>query len=140
MSYLSISSETLKTHQLRVTDTRIKVLSLFLKKKSALSHAEIEKSLGKSFDRVTIYRILQSFQDSGIVHKIPDDSGIVKYALCDHCDSGHHHHQHIHFKCEVCSKTECLDENHLPEFTVPSGYLIKNADLLVQGVCKNCNK
>ncbi len=129
MSYLSISSETLKTHQLRVTDTRIKVLSLFLKKKSALSHAEIEKSLGKS-----------SFQDSGIVHKIPDDSGIVKYALCDHCDSGHHHHQHIHFKCEVCSKTECLDENHLPEFTVPSGYLIKNADLLVQGVCKNCNK
>ncbi len=37
----------------------------------ALAHADIEKKTGESFDRVTVYRTLQSFVEKGIVHLIP---------------------------------------------------------------------
>ncbi|KAB2918744.1 MAG: transcriptional repressor [Bacteroidetes bacterium] len=129
---------TLRNHKLRVTDTRIKVLAEFIAYKRALTQTDLEANLGKEFDRVTIYRTLHSFLESGILHKIPDDSGATQYALCDNCDVHAHHDEHIHFKCTNCQKIECLDHYTVPKFEVPVGYSIKTADLVVTGVCAQC--
>ena len=51
----------LKKNQLSVTDGRKKILGLFLNSEGALSHADIEKDTDSSFDRVTVYRTLQTF-------------------------------------------------------------------------------
>ena len=60
----------LKTHQLSVTESRKHILELFKLSNGALAHADIEKQTGDQFDRVTIYRTLQTFVEKGIIHTI----------------------------------------------------------------------
>jgi len=81
----------LKRNQLSVTDSRSKILELFLQQNGALAHADIEKKSGASFDRVTVYRTLQTFVEKGIIHTIPTADNSILYALCkDACTEGHH--------------------------------------------------
>lgn len=131
----------LQHHQLRVTKCRKDVLKTFLDKKVALTHGDLEEELKNDFDRVTIYRTLKTFLDSDLVHKVLDDSGSTMYALCSHTHEGttHHHHEHVHFKCERCGNTTCIDEVSLPAIELPKGFSKKEISLLVQGICDKCN-
>ena len=73
---------------------------LFLEQTGALAHGDIEKKAGEKFDRVTVYRTLQTFVEKGIIHTIPTADNSIRYALCkDDCAEGHHHDHHIHFVC-----------------------------------------
>src|SRR4051812_28583839 len=109
-------NEILKKNQLSVTASRKKILELFLAHSGALAHSDIEKKTGEKFDRVTIYRTLQSFLDKGIIHSIPTADNSIRYALCkDNCSQGHHHDNHIHFLCNDCGNTICLDEINTPD-------------------------
>ncbi|WP_126245841.1 MULTISPECIES: Fur family transcriptional regulator [Chitinophaga] len=131
--------ELLRSSNLSVTDTRVKILELFLKSNGALEHADFEKLTGKSFDRVTIYRTLQTFLDKGIVHKIPTTDTSVRYAICkSECREHEHHDHHVHFRCEECGSTQCLDETDVPAITLPQGYAMHNVEVVVSGVCKSC--
>jgi Fur family ferric uptake transcriptional regulator len=130
----------LKKNGLSITDTRATILSLFKDTDGALAHADIEKKAGKQFDRVTIYRTLQTFVDKGIIHTIPTADNSVKYALCkEACTTGHHNHQHIHFICDVCAITYCLHVHDMPHIQLPQGFLPKQQDIIISGVCKKCN-
>ena len=129
----------LKQSQLSVTDNRLKILELFQKNRKALSHADIERLSGEHFDRVTIYRTLQTFVDKGIIHTIPTADNSIMYALCkEACSEGHHHDDHVHFLCEACGTTYCLDNVHLPQVNIPKGFSVHQTNVLVSGVCKNC--
>lgn len=129
----------LKRNRLNVTDGRIKILDLFLQNKGALSHSDIEKKTAEKFDRVTIYRTLQTFVEKGIIHTIPTADNAVLYALCkDECTSGHHHDNHVHFVCDNCQTTYCLDSVVTPNVSLPKGYKPKLIDVVVSGICKNC--
>ncbi len=128
--------EILKRNNLSVTDSRQKIMSLFLASTGALAHADIEKRTGESFDRVTIYRTLQSFVEKGIIHLIPTKDNSIKYALCkDDCEAGHHHDNHVHFICDECSKTICLDDVTVPQVKLPKGFTPQHAEMVVNGVC-----
>ena len=138
---MTVASKTLKEFNLRHTNGREEVLDLFLNAGRALAHNDVENSLGPAHDRVTIYRTLRTFLDKGLLHKVLDDEGGTKYALCrETCADGHHHHDHIHFKCESCGQTTCLDEVVIPAITLPKGYDRKETNLLIQGVCQGCNQ
>ncbi len=129
----------LKKHALSITDARKKILELFLNTDGALEHADIEKSTGDSFDRVTVYRTLQSFVDKGIIHTIPTIDNSILYALCkDNCETGHHHDNHVHFVCDDCSKTICLDEVSIPDVQLPKGFKPTQKAMVVNGVCDDC--
>lgn len=131
--------EILKKNQLSVTDGRKKILELFLNSEGALEHADIEKKTGENFDRVTVYRTLQTFVEKGIIHHIPTTDNSILYALCkDNCEAGHHHDNHVHFVCEVCNKTICLDEVTIPQVKLPKGFTPKHAEMLVNGICEDC--
>ncbi len=132
------TAEILKDNQLRVTSCRRDVLQAFLKRRIALSHADLEEALSENYDRVTIYRTLKTFLDSDLIHKVLDDSGATKYALCIH-DVETHDHEHVHFKCLKCGQTNCIEEISLPAIELPEGYIGKEMNLLVQGTCKNCS-
>jgi len=133
-------TDILRNSHLSVTDTRVKILELFMKSNGALEHSDFEKKLaGHAFDRVTIYRTLQAFMDKGIIHKIPTTDTSVQYALCkSECSAEHHHDHHIHFKCEECGNTLCLDETDIPAIQLPKGYAAHNIEVVVSGVCKEC--
>ncbi len=131
--------ELLKKNNLSVTDSRKKILQLFLEQPGALAHGDIEKRAGEKFDRVTVYRTLQTFVDKGIVHTIPTADNSIRYALCkDECSEGHHHDHHIHFVCSNCNNTYCLDDVVTPEIKLPKGYTAEHVEVVVEGVCKNC--
>jgi Fur family ferric uptake transcriptional regulator len=131
--------EILKTNQLSITDSRKKILGLFLGSEGALAHADIEKNAGEKFDRVTVYRTLQVFVDKGIIHTIPTPDNSIKYALCkDDCSEGHHHDHHVHFQCRQCGNTYCLDDVTTPEVKLPKGYAAEQIEVVINGVCKNC--
>ncbi len=130
----------LKHHDLRVTQVRLEVLQFFQTNKNALTHADLETFFAKKFDRVTIYRTLTSFLENGLLHKIPDDSGIAKYALCHHEGTEHtHDDHHVHFKCKKCEKIECLHSLEIPKLHLPKKYKMENANLLIEGICSVCN-
>lgn len=132
--------ETLKRNQLSITDSRKKILELFTKSKGALAHADIEHQSGTEFDRVTIYRTLQTFVEKGIIHTIPTADNSVRYALCkDQCVEGHHHDDHVHFMCDICGTTFCLDQVNVPKITLPMGFVATQMDLVVSGKCLKCN-
>lgn len=130
----------LRARQLSITEGRKCILQLFLDKEGALSHGDIEKKAGDSFDRVTIYRTLQTFVDKGLIHTIPSADNSIRYALCkDECADGHHRHHHVHFLCGICQQTFCLDEVATPTVKLPRGYMVDEIELLAKGICRSCS-
>ena len=133
------ASTLLKEHGLRVTDVRKACIQVLDKASGALSSSDIESELN-GVDRITLYRTLLSFEESGLVHHSVDAAGQKKYALCaDHCDEHEHHHDHVHFHCTKCGLTECM-ENELPTgLQLPDGYYVSEVQFNVMGVCPRCH-
>jgi Fur family ferric uptake transcriptional regulator len=130
----------LKRNQLSVTSGRRKILELFLHHEGALSHSDIERKAGEKFDRVTVYRTLQIFLEKGLIHNIPTADNSIRYALCkDNCSGGHHQDDHVHFICNACGNTVCLEEVNVPAIKLPRGFIAEQVEMLVSGVCKSCN-
>ena len=129
----------LKQNSLSITGSRQKILEVFLAADGAIAHTDIEKRAGESFDRVTVYRTLQTFAEKGIIHLIPTTDNSIKYALCKNdCAPGHHHDDHVHFICGECEKTICLDNVTVPEVKLPEGFTPSHSAMVVKGVCGEC--
>jgi len=129
----------LKQSGLSLTESRKKILELFLDAEGALAHNDIEKNTHTSFDRVTVYRTLQTFVEKGIIHRIPTTDNSVLYALCRHnCSHGHHHDNHVHFICDECGTTYCLDNISIPEVQLPNGFKKLQTDVVISGTCNKC--
>ena len=133
-------NDILHRRQLSSTESRRKILSLFLAEGDALTHGDIEKKVGENFDRVTIYRTLQTFEEKGIIHSIPTADNSILYALCKECEEGHHHDDHVHFVCTNCEKTICLDDVISPKIDLPEGYVAESVQVVIKGVCKDCSE
>ncbi|MFY0674444.1 MAG: transcriptional repressor [Bacteroidia bacterium] len=130
----------LRSHNLRKTPGRIDILQEFKNTQFALSHKDIETSLGNKYDRVTLYRIMSGFEESGLIHRVFDGESTIKYALCTHkCSDNDHHDNHIHFLCNNCNKTYCLDFE-LPELVLPNKYSVSEMNVVAKGICENCKK
>lgn len=132
------SEALLKTFKLRSTPNRQEILELFLERDYALSHNDIETEINNPLDRVTVYRTLKTFLDRGLIHKVLDDAGSLKYALCrEACQAPVHHHDHVHFKCLRCGQTNCLNIE-APVIKLPRGYRPQEVNVLIQGICERC--
>lgn len=139
METMQTLNEILRNNGLSITEGRKKILDLFLATDGALAHADIEKNTDAAYDRVTVYRTLQTFVEKGIIHQIPTTDNSVLYALCKHnCAEGHHHDNHVHFICDVCEKTICLDDVTVPSVKLPEGFEPIHAAMIVSGVCIDC--
>ena len=130
----------LKQNGLRRTNCRTAIINVFCSASAAIGHSELEDALiDKEFDRVTIYRTINTFLDKGIIHKVMDGSGAGKFALCSaKCDEHEHHDDHIHFNCSACGNTTCVDYVRTPEINLPQGYKVEEVNILLKGICINC--
>lgn len=135
----SITDLILKNNQLSITVSRKRILELFLASSGALAHGDIEKKAGEKIDRVTVYRTLQSFLEKGIIHTIPTADNSIRYALCkDECSKGHHHDNHVHFVCNACGNTTCLEHVTIPQVQLPEGFQPFDYQMVVTGLCEDC--
>lgn len=129
----------LRKHHLRITDSRIDVLERFYNTSHALSFKDLEEEL-EDYDRVTLYRTLNSFIDQSVIHRIPDDTGSACYGLCyESCTPDKHFHDHVHFKCIRCGNIDCLPDIHVPIIDLPD-YEIIDSNLIINGICKACRR
>ncbi len=129
----------LRKNKLKVTQPRLSVLQRISDKETAISQPELEKLLGSEIDRVTLYRVLATFEEKGILHKIFDLHGTATYALCSTaCDEHHHHDEHVHFICSACNSIYCLDDIKLPKINLPEGYQLDSVGINAVGLCADC--
>lgn len=129
----------LRQNKLKVTQPRLGVLRIVSSKQTAISQPDLEKLLGDSVDRVTLYRVLATFEEKGILHKIFDLHGTATYAFCStKCDEHHHHDEHVHFICSSCNSVYCLDDFKLPKINLPEGYQLNSVGINAVGLCAQC--
>jgi len=126
---------------LKRTGARLQVLDVLSHRNSATSQPYLENAIGKDIDRVTLYRILKTFEEKGIIHRVLDKQGTANYAICSNSCSEHHHHdEHVHFNCNNCLRVYCLDDVKIPALKMEKGFQIEDMNLVVSGICKECNQ
>jgi Fur family ferric uptake transcriptional regulator len=128
--------------QTRNTIAKTTILNLISQSGEALSHSEIQASLNGLCDRVTIYRVLNRLEKEGLIHKVVNIDGGVKYARCSDCNNTPHHnhdHKHIHFSCQKCKSVTCIEDVE-PTFELPENYIINEVNFTVSGICPVCSK
>ena len=132
--------EILQEHQVKPTANRIVLFKALAEAERPLSLAELEQRI-ITIDKSGIFRSLCTFKDHGLVHVIEDIGG-VRYELCR---SHRHHHDvdddmHVHFYCERCHTTFCLDHIPLPIVDLPDGYMMQTANYIIKGICPACHR
>jgi Fur family ferric uptake transcriptional regulator len=120
----------------RNTPSKQVVLDYFKTHRSGLRPEHLINEF-KQYDKVTIYRILQSFLEDGLIHKSVSEAGFTHYFICK-TQQGKHFHNHYHFKCSQCEKVICIDREI--EINLPKGYILENVNFWITGICDNCNK
>ena len=134
------ATDILKQHGLKKTEARISALEYLKSKNSAVSHNDLEDAMGKSTDRVTLYRILKTFEEKGIIHAILGQKNGTQYALCHDCTEHYHTDNHMHFNCNQCHQMYCIEHVHITNPELPSGYRIQSLQLIAEGICQECSK
>jgi len=132
--------ELLRNHGVRITGIRKEIVSAVLESGSAISCREIKERLSENYDRVTVYRTLNTFVEEGIMHTVSSPDGVPRYALCSSgsCESHHHEDRHIHFLCRKCRRTYCLNYHEEPSIDIPKGYSVDAFEISASGVCAEC--
>ena len=124
---------------LRKTKGRETILQLLYTQNRPLAHQEIiaRKCISK-YNRVTIYRILETLQKVGLLHKILGSDGVWRFCIHKHTKGKKCGGNHIHFFCSECNQMSCMPEQSLPWINPPKGAKIISKQLVVHGVCANC--
>lgn len=137
---MSLAKDILKRNGLKFTENRRVILNQFILTDYALSYSDLDSMIKRKLNKVTIYRTLKSFEENGIIHEVVDGSSQVKYSLCNSgsCSSEHHNDTHIHFKCNDCEKTYCIDDIMIPQIKLPREFELESQSVFIQGKCEKC--
>lgn len=127
----------LDSRNIKPTAMRQLVFKVLAERKAAISLPELEKTFEKA-DKSTLYRTLKTFEESKIIHKIDDGTGAVKYALCHEACECEPEDLHVHFICSHCKNTYCLNEIPIPEINLPVDFTLESVNMVVKGICMNC--
>ena len=132
------AEEILNIKTVKPTAIRLIVLRHLLEQKKAQSLKDIKDKLIHT-DRSSIFRTLKTFLENKLIHSIEDGSGMVKYAVCaDGCNCDPID-LHYHFYCSKCGLTYCLLEIPIPSIQLPNNFKMQQANMVIKGLCDNCN-
>lgn len=132
-----IIEQKLELKNIGITAMRKLVLNVFMQSKKAFSLADLEEILNNS-DRSTLYRTLKTFERKGMIHSVQENN-TTQYLLCnDACDAENHYDFHLHFFCNQCEKTTCVEDVNFEGLKFPHGYKIQHLKFVANGICNNC--
>jgi Fur family ferric uptake transcriptional regulator len=135
---LTTALETLREHEMRVTEPRKAMLAILVCEHGPFSAEELHAKLRKKeCDVVTVYRSLQAMEEIGVLRRCDFGDGTYRYEF----NSGEHHHHHI--ICRSCRGVKVLDlcvADSLERLARQMGYQKVTHTLEVFGVCPECAK
>jgi len=133
--------EILRQHKQKKTPKRVEILLIMQQSNSYFSPLEIWDILKEKFQKAglpTVYRILQQFQEIGIVSSIQKDDNQLYYFLCST------QHDHHHFICRKCHKVSCVEYCNFDAIKqLVEDQLQSKAEshiLQIEGLCKECRE
>jgi Fur family ferric uptake transcriptional regulator len=129
----------LKSRDIKPTAMRELVLDVLSRQTAAIGLPELEAHFEKA-DRTTLYRTLKTFEEKKLIHKIDDGTGIVKYALCSETCECEPEDLHVHFLCDKCQNTFCLNDIPVPTINLPKGFQLEGVNMVVNGICASCRE
>lgn len=127
----------LSSRGVRPTSNRILVVRHLMEATHPMSLADLELALD-TLDKSSIFRVLELLAKKEVIHVIEDGSRSLKYEICH---SPEHHSisdQHVHFYCEKCRETFCLEDISIPKIETPEGFQIKAVNYVLKGICPGC--
>ncbi len=130
--------EKLQKHGIKPTAIRLLVLRQLFRNDEMLSLPDLINLL-KTVDKSTLSRTLSLFLKQNLIHSISDGMGATKYALCDDDVRSTPQEDHVHFCCVSCQRTFCLKNIHAPAVHLPSGFIVKDFNYIIKGLCPECN-
>jgi len=138
-SDLRLKAQTLlNSADLRLTRPRLAVLGVLLEAGKPVTHEQITAKLAEAApDKVTIYRVLESFVEAGLVHKAFLRDRAQHFELANRCTSSQ---CHPHFTCTSCDQTHCLTDTDMPMAKPPAGFTILHQRVQLEGLCPNCSE
>lgn len=150
-----------KEADLKSTSSRLSVVDTLLNSHFPLTHTELLKLLPATFDRVTLYRVLDYLLQHHVVHRIagedrawrfqlnavqaspqtPQKTSAKSYTLATNKPANGllNTHEHAHFECTQCGKIYCL-ENIEPQLSdsIPARFKVDSIVLNIKGKCADC--
>lgn len=88
-------------------------------------------------NKVTVYRILESFRTAGIIREIPTEHGETFYEMA--C---RHNPLHPHFYCRICRNLSCMPATGITEDWLQrfrsTNESIESIVVNLSGVCPGC--
>lgn len=128
----------LSSVKLRRTNPRVAVLEVLLAVDKPLTQDQILTRLGRDApDKVTIYRTLDSFVRTGLVHRAFLQERVWHFELADDCTE---QQCHPHFTCTSCGDTHCFTGVTMPMAKSPEkGFVIGHQRVQLEGFCPKCN-
>jgi Fur family transcriptional regulator, ferric uptake regulator len=125
---------------LRVTSSRVAVLSALREAALPLSHADVAGKLEHlGVDRTTVYRNLIDLAEAGVLRR--SDVGHTWRFEFANDDDDHVSSQHPHFVCTDCGKVACLPPGSVALKAVrggPGALRRGNLEIQLRGVCDLC--
>ena len=105
-----------------------------------LNISKIQKDLSNEIGLTTIYRIINSLVQKGIVNKIPLENS---QGFCYQYNSEKEHcSNHYHLICEKCNKTIHIENDNiekvLKEIENENQFKINNNRIVFYGLCDKC--
>ena len=130
--------ELMEGHGVKPTANRIVIALALASAGRPMSMTELEIQLG-TIDKSNIFRTLQAFREAHLVHVLDDSGDGVRYELCRSHHDDEDDDLHVHFYCEKCHRTFCLEDIPVPSVAVPDGYDVHSVNYLIKGICPTCS-
>jgi Fur family transcriptional regulator, ferric uptake regulator len=132
--------ELLEEADLEATAHRVRVLATIGGHGHPVSAQQVYETVRTSrpINRVTVYRILETLVQHGLVERLSGGARAFFYGLAPNA----HHAPHPHFFCRQCGRMDCLQPGSVElnvnrlEHLFPGQ--IENVAVRVDGVCKHC--
>ena len=124
---------------IKPTANRILTYQALLNQSAPMCLGDMESKM-PSMDKSSIFRTLTLFLEHDVVHAFEDGRGVLNYELCEEEGKCNHHDGHIHFYCEACQRSFCMEDIHIPSFELPEEFYPHSISFVIKGECPECRK
>jgi Fur family transcriptional regulator, ferric uptake regulator len=121
----------------RIGPARSAVIDFLADEHCCLGAQEIHQRLAGRAGLASVYRILETLVERGLVQQVDLGDGIARYEAIGEGDAHHHH-----LICDDCGKVEAFEDERLEAairaVEQRSGYAIAAHDVVLRGACTAC--